>query len=145
MRRLLIEIVAGILAIVGFAFFERHRGAADCVADNKEAVHSQDVHNAEVHGEQSAIVQNEAKEFKDETSRPIVDAPVVRVCPRARTMPAPSSAAPVDHGDASLRGGNQEVPTVVDWDSRPVVRAGRDADAQIKQLQDYITNVCQKF
>jgi hypothetical protein len=145
MRRTIIEVALALLGIVGYTLFERHRGAAECIADNKEAVHEQDVHNAEMHGAQVSEVEHEAKDYKDAIVKPVAGAPLVRVCPRAKPMPAPSPPGSVDHGEASLRGANQEVPAVIDWDSRPVVQSGRDADVQIEQLENYITNVCQRF
>jgi hypothetical protein len=143
-NRTLIEIVAGILLFVAFVAYERHRGAEQCIADNKAAVHEQDVHNAQVHGGQVVEVKREAEEYKNEIARPVAPAPVVRLCPRPRTVPATSPAGPVDHDEAEHRKPDPELPAVAEWNSEPVVRAGRDADAQIKVLEEYINNGCQK-
>jgi hypothetical protein len=144
MNRLIIEIVAGIAFVAVAVYFLEHRGAEKCIAADKAAVQEQEVHNAEVHGEQTAEVKAEAREYHDEISRPVTAAPVIRVCARPREVPAASPTGPVDHEDASLRGEKPEVPTVVEWDSEPIVRSGRDADVQIAKLERYINVVCLK-
>lgn len=144
MSRLLIEVVLGITLITATVFYLEHRGAQKCIAADKEAEHKQEVHNAETHGEQVVEVKHEAEDFKRATETPITDAPRVRLCPRPSAVPVARTPGPVDHEETEHRDANQGVPAAIEWDSTGVVQAGRDADAQITQLEAYIDNVCQK-
>jgi hypothetical protein len=142
MNRTLIEIVAGVILFIGFVAYERHRGAEQCIADNKAAVIDQKLQNAEMRGGQIVETKREAEEYKDAIARPVAPVDVVRLCPRPSAVPAPSPAGSFDHGEAELRKPDPQLPATVEWNPEPVVRAGRDADAVIEQLERYITNVC---
>ncbi len=114
------------------------------------------VATAEVHTEVQAqqkdnhdriTVAQEAKTYEAATDplEPIA-APIVRMCivPIASpAVPSAHSAGSGDHATAAVREPDPPVPTVVDWNTEPLVRAGHNADAQVIALQDYITHVCQ--
>ncbi len=107
---------------------------------------------ATLQSDQKTVTQ-EAETYANATTAAIPDAaaPVVSVC-YYRTAPAalPSAhpAGPLSHEAAPVpaaRGGDPAVPvaTVRRWDTKPVVQIGRDANAQVAGLQDYIAKVCQ--
>ena len=68
-----------------------------------------------------------------------VPAPVYRVCRAGVPATTPATGQPDDKAPS---GGGDPGGSPPVWDSTPVVTIGRDADAQIAGLQDYITNVC---
>lgn len=144
--RLLIEIVAAIVIIASFAWYEQHRGAEKCIAADAKEVQKQEVHDAGVFGAQQAEVADSAKDFHEAANTPVVDAPVVRLCvqPRKeRPVAAPAPAGPVDNGRAEHREPSSEVPASTEWDSYGVLQAAHVADAQIKALEEYAVT-CQK-
>lgn len=95
----------------------------------------------------TATVAEEAKTY-DAATDPVqpLPAPVVRVC-RAPPAPAavPNAAASGfrAHEATPLPAAAPRDPLPGPDIGRPVVQAGRDADAQIAGLQDYIAKVCE--
>lgn len=94
-----------------------------------------------------APITQEAVTYAKDTSNPVTDGPRILVCPSAapavkRAVRAATSAGSVDNGGAGLRAADPGQPTV--WDSSPTVDVGKRANAQVKELKDYIVRVCQK-
>lgn len=89
-------------------------------------------------------VAGEAKTYEDAID-PLapIPGPIVRLCIAAPAVPSAHPAGPGAHAAAAVRAADPQLPAVVDWDSKPVVRQGRVANAQVAGLQDYITHVCQ--
>lgn len=127
------------LLVGGFIGGYNFRGDREAV----QAVKIEDKQNAQ-HEKDTVAVEDAGSIFAADTAKPLTQpAPVISVCPApARPMRAPAPARPAPDAAPADGGANKEEPTVVRWDSAPVVIAGRNADLQIKGLQDYITNVC---
>lgn len=134
------------LVVVGFMFHERHIGAKECVQNVAKSNEAEQQRETVQRGKDEGTVQKEGKDFETAKTEPIAPAPVITlgVCPdvhhkASTTAPAASSG---HNGEAPLRADDTGLPTTVQWNTEPVVRAGHDADAQITGLQDYITTVC---
>jgi hypothetical protein len=139
-ERTIIEVLAVLALVGGFALYEQHRGAAKCIAADAAAVAKQEVHVA-VKGELDAkTINDEARVFKNVLAEPApIDVPHVRLC---HYTPAalPRAAAPRPLPDAAPAGRSQDQGTP-DL-GPPLVKVGRDSDAQVIGLQDYVKNVC---
>jgi hypothetical protein len=134
----------GLLLVGGGAILET-RGYARCVRQDAIAKQTQDVHNAQMAGRNSAIIQQEAETYAADIARP-VDRPVtIRVCAPAhhsREVSATSAARP--QSDASPPdGGEDQAAALRAVTAGPELQAlAKNADAQILALQDYIARVC---
>lgn len=146
----LIAAAVGMLMLgLGIAY-ERHQGAAACVAGDIKASAKQDTANAEAEGAAGVIVKNEGDAHEREIAAPVAPTPTVRMQPApkpshaCKTVPAagageelePATVLPITGPSGSLR---------LDLDAyiKRNVQIGRDADSQVTGLQDYIAKVCQ--
>lgn len=129
-------------ALIGGVLYERHEGAQGCEARGAQAAEQQQVHNAGLDAHASDVNQSIGEDLHAEQSAaPAADAPHVLVCPPAKAarprpvLPAAPASAGADAAPA--------VPAAPARDiGPPIDTAGRDADAQVKGLQRYITEVC---
>jgi hypothetical protein len=147
MERLAIEIAVVLLMLGGFALYERHAGAANCVRANVVAEAHQETHNAVVTAVAVQTVTIEKNAYVEAKLVPVSTdiAPAV-VCVRKYAAPEALRAADAsgqgDHGGRGLPDGTLDaVPATTDI-SKSAVEVGRNANAQVKQLKDYINNVC---
>jgi hypothetical protein len=146
LQRLLFEILAVGLALVAGVAYERHEGAKGCEQADTKAATTQALKVAGEAGAATEIVKHEEQNYVEAITRPVVDAPVVRVCPAAPT-PHPSavlratSAATVDHAAPEVPAAIAPNPPGRDIGA-PVESVGHDADAQVAALQDYVKRVC---
>ena len=134
----------GIMAVAAVCmfFYIEHLGAQKCLQNVEKASAIEESKQATQYTADQGTVSNEGKTYEAAKTAPVAPAPVVRLCPRLprqAVQAAAGSGSAVD-GKAPGGGGDSAQPTL--WDSTPVVKAGRDADAQIAGLQDYILNVC---
>ena len=130
------------VVVVGWTLYERHAGAAGCLQGVKATNTAAEAKEETQHATDVGTVQKEGTTYAGQIAAPVIRAPIIRLCPEVprSPMPAAAGAGPEDHAEAPGREADQGRPTT--WDSTPVVRAGRDADAQIAGLQDYILKVC---
>ncbi|SRR6266404_3686015 len=131
-----------ILVIFGFAWHERHIGAQKCLQNVDKANAIEESKQATQYTADQGTVSNEGKTYEAAKTAPVAPAPVVRLCPR---LPRQAVQATPDAGsttDGKASGGREASPGVTAWDTTALVKAGRDADAQIAGLQDYILQVC---
>lgn len=146
MERLAIEIVVVLAMIAGFAWYERHQGAANCVHENVVAEAKQETHNAVVTAVAVQTVLTEKNLYVEAKLVPISTdiAPSV-VCvrkPAPDAVRAANASGQGDHGGPGLSNGTlNAVPATTDI-SKSAVAVGRDANAQVKQLKSYIRDVC---
>jgi hypothetical protein len=145
MTRLYAEIGAALLLVAAFALYTHHErgvGVAQCQADIKTALDAQTALNQTQHEADIKTVTHIGDTYDNATQAPLAaPAPRVRVCNnqvRASSVPEAGAAPSVDHAEASSR----EADTVDI--GTPLVTIGRDADAQVTALQDYVTGVCLK-
>src|SRR6266404_9496551 len=137
-------ILLGVLVIVifGFAWHERHIGAQKCLQNVEKASAIEEGKQATQYTADQGTVSNEGKTYEAAKTAPIAPAPVIRLCPhlpRQAVQAAPSAGS---QADGKAPGGADDSQGVTVWDTTALVKAGRDADAQITGLQDYILNVC---
>lgn len=139
----IIWIAIVVVVIIGFAWHERHLGAEKCIQGDEKAAAIQEAHNADILSRGTTTVFQEAAEYHEAIATPVAH-PVRVMCesPRTHEVPAAAASGPVSNGAASLPGPDHSAP-VPDQSIGPELQAvGRDADAQIIELQDYIRRVC---
>jgi hypothetical protein len=148
-QRLLLEVV-GVLVLLGaFALWQRHQGALGCLNANQLAVSTQQTRAVINIAIDQTDVRNEVSAYVDTIRLPVVvprDVPRVRCVrdPPAPTVPTDHSTGPVGDAGHQLRAADRAVAAQpADEDlSGPALTIGRDANAQIKALKDYINHVC---
>ena len=130
------------LAFIGWSWHERHIGAQKCLQNVEKASAIEESKQATQYTADQGTVSNEGKTYEAAKTAPVAPAPVIRLCPKLprQTVQGAPSAGPQADGKAS--GGADDSQGVTVWDTTALVKAGRDADAQITGLQDYILNVC---
>lgn len=133
--------IMAVMAVSGFFYIE-HLGAQKCLRNVEKANVVEERKEDKQHAADVITVQHEGQTLEAIKAAPIAPAPVVRLCPKLHSQTVQGSSAARSSPDAvpPSGGDNSSQPTL--WDSTPVAKAGRDADAQIRGLQDYITNVC---
>lgn len=136
---LVMILVALLLAGGGFVVGKKWEEGQQALATQKAEV-KQDIQ----HGKDIVTTEKEGAAVAADTSKPLDQpAPVLSLCPSPnREVRAPAPARPKTDAAPAVRGPDTEEPTVVHWDSTPVVKAGRDADILVAGLQDYILHVC---
>ena len=130
------------VVIVGWTWYERHAGAAGCLQGVKASNAAAEVKEEKQHSADTATVQREGVTYAVQIAAPIIAAPRIRLCPELHVAPLQASAAPGSEPDAKAADRGEDPQRATTWDSTPVVQAGRDANAQIAGLEDYILKVC---
>ena len=142
-QRLLFEIIGGALLLIAGVAYERHEGAKGCREADTKAATNQAIKVAQQTGAAAEIIKQEAQNYVEAISQPIV-APVVRVCPsKANSSPVlhPPSPSPLPDATPPLPQPARPDPQGRDI-GQPIETVGLQADAQIAALQDYIIRVC---
>src|SRR5438132_11877704 len=131
-----------IVVVLGFSWHERRIGAAGCLQNVQKTNAAAEVKEEKQHSTDVGTVQKEGTTYAVQIAAPVLRAPIIRLCPDLHVPPLQGAAAPGSeaHQDAADRGADSGEPPT--WDSTPVVQAGRDANAHIAGLQDYILKVC---
>lgn len=140
LERTLAEILGVILLIGGFALWERHKGAVSCEDHDKAAVASQVVHNATVAKTDTQIINSEAVAHAQAVAAQPDPTPILSCVQYLAPRPLPKATAPEPASHAA-----PELPKAAgpSFDPAPAVaKLGQAADAQVAELQDYITRVC---
>jgi len=139
----LVEVILALLLLLTFALWERHQGAASCRAEQQALADEQEAHNRDLKAQGTTTVFQEARDFHDAISRPIERPVHIGVCPPSREVRATSPGGRISDGQTALPGPDHAEP--VQRDIGPELQAiGRDADAQILELQAYVRDVCSK-
>ena len=139
-----IEAALVALAILGFALYERYQGAASCRRADAALVAEQEAHNRDLKAKGTTTVFQEAHDYHDAIATPIARPVHLRVCPPSREVPAASSAGQLSDGPTRLRG-NDHADVVPSESTGPELQMiGKRADAQVRELQHYVLNVCSK-
>lgn len=139
----LIWVAIVVIVIIGFAWHERHVGAQKCLQADAQATQAAQAHNAAVLAQGTTTVYQEASTYHEAIAAPIARPVRLRVCqpPAASAVPGSTAAGSLSDGAAPLPGSGDSTP--VQRDIGPQLQAvGRDADAQIAELQDYVRRVC---
>src|SRR4029077_5526710 len=134
-----------VAVIFGFAWHERSMGAQKCLSNVQKANVVEQKKEEKQYATDTVTVQSEGKTYADTTRAPLsTPAPVIRLgmCPKLPGKAVSGSSTPGPSTDVGTEsgGGDQKQPTL--WDTTARVKTGRDADAQIRRLQDYIIKVC---
>lgn len=135
-----------IVVLLGLFGWTYHRGAQACVSSDEKAASAEGAIIAHAEGVSSEKVKEEAKSYEEAVTAPVT-APVVQLCAPAvapgRHQVLPATAPTARAGEAaSVPEEHPVVPAVFQWDSKPVVSQGRDADAQVNGLLAYIKDNC---
>lgn len=133
-------IIVGLLVAFGcYTVHERHVGAAKIEAIDARAVKAQKAHNKEVETRAKTTIDSAAAQYKAAVAAPPArDAPHI-VCVNPRRGGHVSGNA----GDRPRVDAGTSVPEESTVDPGPALdTVGRDADAQVKALQAYVT-ACQ--
>lgn len=143
--RIYLQIAAALILIAGFAWFVHHErsiGAEhESAAVNKAVLAAQEAmrRDFDAKAKTSSTIGDH---FNEIVSVPVASPPVVRwlrvpaVC--ADHVPEAASTPGGAHAEAASRAENS-----IDIGA-PLTTVGRDADAQVTALQDYIIQVCLK-
>ena len=146
--RLYAELIG--LAVLLGAFWwytehEREIGEQKCRDQVSIALVAQQQEQLKKQVNQAADVIKIEDTYHEAITKPVTDAPVIRVCnDTVRTKSVSSASSASSRSDASPVVRETDTPVVTEWDSAPVIDAGRDADAQVTALQTYIREVCLK-
>jgi hypothetical protein len=139
-ERTIIEILAVLIMVGGFALYEQHKGATKCLQADAAAVAKQEAHNEVKAATDAQTINQEAKDYHATLAAPDpIDAPHVSVChftPSA--VPSAPTPGPRAHESPDSRSTDPPHPDV----GPPLVKVGIDSDAQVRGLQDYIARVC---
>jgi hypothetical protein len=134
-----------VLVVVGFAWHERYVGGQKCLQNVEKANAVEQVKEEKQHNVDTITVQSEGKAFADATSAPLATpAPIIRlgVCTKLPGKTVQGTPAAGSGPNATAPSGRGDSPPVTVWDTTSIVTTGRNADAQIRGLQAYITDVC---
>lgn len=138
LERLALEIVAGVVLVIATVLYLEHRGAAACKAADVEAVTKQETINEAKESKAIIEITDEDKTYHEAVTAP-VDAPVVRVCRNQASPVLPTTTSPSGPNvQPPIRTELIEGPDI----GKPILTEGRNADAQVKALQEYVTKVC---
>ncbi len=133
-------LLLGALLVVGL----EHRGAQKCLQANEVLDQRAEVHNATVEATNTQIIDQEAHAYADALAHPVLRPIHISLCDRpapSRAVREPETARAATDAGARLR--EPDHAGAVQRDLGPELQAlGKDADAQIRGLQDYIRRVC---
>lgn len=135
-------VLAVVLAAFGAGWYFGRQGIE--LKDSKQIVKQEVAQDSKRRTDEGTVAQ-EAKTYEAATD-PLapLPAPIVRMCDYSTpAVPSPHPAGSGAHAPPALRAADPPVPAVVEWDTKPLVRDGHNADAQVAGLQDYIAKVCQ--
>jgi hypothetical protein len=132
-----------VLVVIGAAWHERYVGAQGCLKNVEKANVVETAKEEKQHTADTTTVQTEAKTYAAAKSAPLtVPAPRIGLCPALPRKALSGTPAPGSAPNAGTPGGGADTVKPTFWDTTALVKAGRDADAQIRGLQDYIITVC---
>lgn len=148
----LIAAVFGALMLYVGTLYERHQGAAACVAGDVKVSAKQDIKNAAAQGAAGGIVKEEATSHATAIATPVAPTPTLgRVQLAAKpscaksSVPAPAAGSQPEADPLELiriTGPTGRLRADLDAHVRSEVQRARDADDQIAQLWDYAMRVC---
>lgn len=139
---LLIEILLAALLIFGFALFERYEGGKSCRTADVRASVQQQAHNAQLQAQGTTTIFQEVHDYHEAIAAPITRPVALRVCPHPDSvLPAPATGQD-RHAEPPVSEPSHHDPMPAEPYGPELQEVGRDADAQIAELQDYIRKVC---
>lgn len=137
-------LVLALIVLGTFAWHERSVGAMKCIQGDEKAAAEQDVHNAAILAQGQTTVYQEASDYHEAVSTPVAHPVHVSVCqpPSSHQMHPATPTGSLSDGTSALSG-SDHAAAVPDESLGPELQAvGRDADAQVNELRDYILRVC---
>lgn len=137
-------LIIALLALGGFAWHERGVGAVKCLQADATATAVQEAHNVAVQAQGTTTVYQEASDYHEAVSAPIARPVRLRLCQPSVARPvSDSTPARSDRdGTATLRGADHSDSMPNEPGGPELQAVGRDANAQIAELQDYVRKVC---
>lgn len=142
LETILICIIAGILIAGGFAFYFEHRGAKECVQADTAAVAKQEASNEAKETKATQVIAIEDTTHEEAISAPVLPTPAITCVRTYQSRPVLPTAKPASIGNGAPDSPKENSGQTGIDPSADLKAIGRDADAQIVELQDYITKVC---
>lgn len=142
-ERLVWVVLVGLFVVLT-VWYERRQGAVGCELANTKVATQQIAHNTVIEGQDKAIVKTEGEIHAQAVAAPVARPVTLRVCPPTprRAVSEAPTPGPVSDGASPLPGPSNGAPVQGESIGPELQAVGRDADAQIVELQDYITRVC---
>lgn len=134
------------LVFIGGALYLEHRGAEQCISADQVAAAKQETHNAVLEAQGTTTVFQEAHDYHDAIAAPIAHPVQLRVCEPSspRQVLSAASAGSISHDVPTVPGPSDGPPVPSELIGPKLQAVGRDADAQVRELQHYVLNVCLK-
>ncbi len=133
-----------VLVILAFALWERHQGSASCRRADAALVKEQEAHNRDLKAQGTTTVFQEAHDYHDAIAAPVARPVHLRMCPPGREVPASDTTRQFSDGAAPIRGADHPEAVPSESAGPELQMIGKRADAQVRELQHYILNVCSK-
>lgn len=143
LERTLIEIVAFLALVGGFALYERHQGAVKCVAAEATVVSQAETKNVIVETAGKVADAKAETTYDDAKAAPLAPLPPVgSLQPAACPSPVPSPRTPPAQSDYRPTIRAPTPPSVVQqgWSAfeRSDVQSGKDADDEVTYLESLL-------
>lgn len=133
-----------VLAVVGFALYEQHKGAASCRRADAALVQEQEAHNRDLKAKGTVTVFQEGHDYHDAITAPVARPVHLRVCSPSGEVRPPGTPGQISDGPADLREPDHTEAVPSESTGPELQMIGKQADAQVRELQHYILNVCSK-
>lgn len=138
---ILIEVGAGLVCLVIAAGVGYHFGGLSCRLGDATAVTRQEAHNEAQAATDTKAINQEAIDHAKALSA-VPDPTPALICVRQYSTPRPVSQTTAPRGISDAPAALPE-PSSPGFDPGPeLAKIGQAADAQVIELQDYITKVC---
>ena len=144
-ERTIIEVLAILALVGGFAYYEQHKGAKACIQAEAVKVAQVEVHNAQVEAVGRIADAKTETKYDDALHAPVgALPPVTGLQPQACGNVLPQTRPHPSKGPGTTPVRVEPPPSVVpeSWDSfeRSDVSDGKDADARVIYLQGLLAN-----
>lgn len=142
-ERTIAEVLGACALVLAFVLYEQHVGAEKCLNKDAAVAAKQEQAVATRQAVATNTITLESKAYVEAKLVPITDAPDV-TCVRhtsGAVLPA-ATPGPRDHAGRGLPEGDSGSVQLSPDLAKNTIAIGRDANAQVKQLKDYIYKVC---
>ncbi len=133
-----------LLVFISGALYLEHRGAEQCIAADQVAAAKQETHNAVLEAQGTTTIFQEAHDYHDAIAAPIARPVHLRLCSPGSEVRISSPPGQISDGASAVPGPSDGPPVPSESIGPQLQAVGRDADAQVHELQHYILNVCSK-
>jgi len=139
-ERLIIEILAGVALAGGLILYFEHRGAQACLKADAAAAQKQETHNEVKAALDAQTINQEAKTYAQAVAVAPDPTPALVCVRKYQTRPLSETATARPRNDGPTDLPKADSPG---FDPGPrLTPIGREADARVAYLQNYIAQVC---